>query len=73
MTRYHPPYDILYSCTHANILLVLLQVVLREAALHSVLSHPNILTVYSWETEQLGGGNKEVRSNLEFWDAKSES
>ena len=34
----------------------MVQVVLREAALHSVLSHPNILTVYNWELKQLGDG-----------------
>ena len=38
----------LHACT--------LQMVLREAALHSVLSHPNILIVYNWELKQLGGG-----------------
>ena len=28
---------------------------MSEAALHSVLDHPNILTCYNWEMRQLGG------------------
>jgi hypothetical protein len=43
--------------------LLCIQVVLQEAALHSVLSHRNILTIYSWETKQLGSCVSQVRTH----------